>query len=534
MSYDYVIVGAGSAGCVLAARLSEDPATTVLLLEAGPADRKLDIRIPAAFSKLFHTEVDWDYATVPASEIAGRSVYWPRGRTLGGCSSINAQVYVRGDRADFDGWVAAGNPGWGYQDVLDAFVGSEHNSRGRSPYHGADGPMHVSDLRDPHPLSRAFVDAAVGCGIAANPDMNGVRLDGVGLTQVTQWRGRRESTATAFLHPARRRPNLTVRTGAQASRVLLDRRRAVGVQYRHDNGPIEVAEARREVILAAGAVGSPHLLLLSGVGPTRQLHNFGISVVHDHPGVGTNLTDHPVSRIRITVGRTETFPATKRLAHLPRFLFAGRGPLTSNVAEAHAFVRTYPELPGPDLQLLFAPVLFPAKGLQPSPGHGLIIGAVALQPYARGRIQLASPDPATKPAIHAGYLSDPGAHDLAVLLHGIRLGRRIVATAPLAGDSLTEQTPGPAVYTDAELADYVRADCQTLYHPVGTCAMGTGPYAVVDTELRVHGLTRLRVVDASVMPTIVRAPTNATTIMIAERAATLLRSRRPVPAHSRQ
>jgi choline dehydrogenase len=535
MSYDYVIVGAGSAGCVLAARLSEDPAT-VLLLEAGPPDRKREIRIPAAFSKLFRSEVDWDYGTVPAGEVAGRSVYWPRGRTLGGSSSINAQIYVRGDRADFDGWAVVGNSAWAYQDVLDAFIRSERNSRGRSCYHGASGPMHVSDLRDPHPLSHAFVEAAVGCGIPANPDVNGARLDGVGMAQVTQRRGRRESTATAFLRPVRHRPNLTVRTGAQVSRVIFDGRRAVGVEYRRGDGPTQVVAAEREVILAAGAVGSPHLLLLSGVGPARQLREFGITVVHDLPAVGTNLADHLVSGVRATVRRTDTLAAVERLPNLLRFLLRGRGPLTSNVAEAHAFVRARPGLPAPDLELLFSPVLFVAEGLQPPPGHGLTIGAVTLQPRSRGRIELASPDPAAKPAIHAGYLSDPEANDLAVLLHGIRLARRILATAPLASEIADEYTPGSAVRTDAELADYVRSDCQTLYHPVGTCAMGIGPHAVVDTTLRVNGLTRLRVVDASVMPTIVRGHTNAATIMIAERTATLLRtaSPRPTPARSRQ
>jgi choline dehydrogenase-like flavoprotein len=522
MPFDYVIVGAGSAGCVLASRLSEDSATTVLLLEAGPADRKLEIRIPAAFSKLFRSEVDWDYATAPADELGGRSVYWPRGRTLGGSSSINAQMYVRGDRVDFDGWAAAGNPGWSYAEVLDAFVRSERNSRGRSPHHGDDGPMHVSDLRDPHPLSLAFVRAATGCGIPANADMNGERLDGVGLTQVTQRRGRRESTATAFLRPARRRRNLTVRTGVQVTRMVFDGRRAVGVEHRGADGSTAMIEARREVILSAGAIGSPHLLLLSGVGPARQLQEHGIGVVLDHPGVGANLADHFATGVRAEVNRTDTLAAAERLPNLLRFLLLGRGPLTSNVAEVHAFVRTRPELPAADLELLFAPVLFVGEGLVPPPGHGITLAAVALQPRARGRIELASPDPLVKPAIHAGYLSE--AEDLAVLVHGLRLARRILSTAPLAAEVTTELTPGSAVDTDAELADYIRSDSQTLYHPVGTCAMGTGPDAVVDAQLRVHGLDRLRVIDASVMPTIIRGHTNAATIMIAERAAELMRA----------
>jgi choline dehydrogenase len=536
MPFDYVIVGAGSAGCVLANRLSENPATTVLLLEAGPPDRKLEIRIPAAFSKLFRSEVDWDYATAPADELGGRSVYWPRGRTLGGSSSINAQMYVRGDRADFDGWAAAGNPGWGYSEALDAFVRSERNSRGRSPYHGDGGPMHVSDQRDPHPLSLAFVRAAIGCGIPANADVNGERLDGVGLTQVTQRRGRRESAATAFLRPARRRRNLTVRTGVQVTRVVFDGRRAVGVEYVRAGGSAVTTaaattatatiEAGREIILAAGAVGSPHLLLLSGVGPAQQLREFGIGVVRDHPGVGANLIDHPATAVRAKVGRTDTLAAAERLSnrlpYLLRFLLLGRGPLTSNVGEAHAFIRTRPELPAPDLELLFGPVLFVGEGLEPPTDHGVTLAAVALQPHARGRIELASPDPLAKPAIHAGYLTET--EDLAVLVHGLRLARRILGTAPLADEVTSEFLPGPAVDTDAELADFVRSDCQTLYHPVGTCAMGTGPDAVVDAQLRVRGLDRLRVVDASVMPTIVRGHTNAATIMIAERAAAMIRA----------
>lgn len=522
MPFDYVIVGAGSAGCVLASRLSQDPATTVLLLEAGPADRKREIRIPAAFSTLFRSEVDWDYATAPATELGGRSVYWPRGRTLGGCSSINAQMYVRGDRADFDGWAAAGNPGWSYAEVLEAFVRSERNSRGRSRHHGDGGPMHVSDLRDPHPLSLAFVRAAIGCGIPANADVNGDRLDGVGLTQVNQRRGRRDSAATAFLRPARRRRNLTVWTGVQVTRVVFDGRRAVGVELRRAGGTPTTVAARREVILSAGTIGSPHLLLLSGVGPAQQLREFGIDVLLDHPGVGANLSDHLATGVRAGVERTDTLAAAERLPNLLRFLLFGRGPLTSNVGEAHAFVRTRPELPAADLELLFGPVLFVGEGLVPPPGHGLTLAAVALQPHARGRIELASPDPMVKPTIHAGYLSK--AEDLSVLVHGLRLARRILATEPLAAEITTELTPGSAVNTDAELAEYIRSDCQTLYHPVGTCAMGTGPAAVVDAQLRVHGLDRLRVIDASVMPTVVRGHTNAATIMIAERAAALMRS----------
>jgi choline dehydrogenase len=530
VDFDYVVVGGGTAGCVLAARLSADPGTRVALVEAGPPDDKKEIRIPAAVSQLFRTEVDWDYATIPRPEVAGRAIYWPRGRTLGGSSSINFQMYVRGDRTDFDGWAAAGNPGWSYHEVLAAFRCSENNQHGPSAYHGGEGPMHVADLRDPHPLSRAFVTSAIGCGVPANPDVNAGQLDGVGLAQVTQRHARRESAATAFLHPVTHRPNLTVITDAHVTRILLETGRAQGVEYRH-HGVTAVAAARREVIVAAGAIGSPHLLLLSGIGPAAQLREFGVPVVHDAPAVGANLQDHLATGVRARVARRDTLAHAGRLRHLLQFLLRGRGPLTSNVSEAHAFLRTHPALPAPDLEMLFAPVLIVEEGLRPPPGHGVTLAAVALQPRSRGRVSLAGPDPLAKPRIDAGYLTDAGGADLAVLLHGLRLARRILGTEPLASEITEELTPGTSVQSDADLVDYIRRDCQTLYHPVGTCAMGTGPHSVVDHQLRVHGLTGLRVADAAIMPRIVHGHTNAATTMIAERAAELLREPTD-PAHA--
>jgi choline dehydrogenase len=512
--YDVVIVGAGSAGCVLAGRLTEDPRIRVLVLEAGPTDRKMEIRIPAAFTKLFKTPYDWDYSTVAQDGLNRRELYWPRGRTLGGSSSINSQMYVRGRPADFDAWAL---PGWSWEEVRPLFDRMENDERGHL---GLGGPVHVARLRDTNPATHAFVQAAVEVGLEFVEDVNDPVREGVGYTPVTQRNGRRWSAADAYLHPATRRPNLTVLTGAHARRVLFEGASAVGVEYLK-NGAVHVARATSEVILSGGAVNSPQLLMLSGIGPADHLRALGIEVVHDLPGVGRNLQDHIAVAVIVSSKQPVSLVAAESPSNLARFLLFRKGMLTSNVGEACAMVRTRPSLPGPDLELIFAPVPFVDHGLVKQQRHGLTIGAVALQPGSRGTIALRSADPLDKPVISPNYVSDP--EDLRVLSEGVKLARRIfqaTALRPFAAEAIE---PDLDLQTDADLQEFLRQQCETLYHPVGTCAMGTGREAVVDPELRVRGLQGLRVVDASVLPIITRGHTNAPTMMIGERAADLVR-----------
>jgi choline dehydrogenase len=519
--YDYVIVGAGSAGCVLAGRLSQDSSAKVLLLEAGPSDKKMEVRLPAAFPKLFKTERDWNYTTEPQKELDGRELYWPRGRMLGGSSSMNAQMYVRGNPADYDAWAGLGNTGWAWNDVLPYFRRSERNGRGADELHGGDGPLYVEPLRDPSPLARAFVDAAVQSGITRIDEVNGPTQEGVALSEVTQHRGRRWSAADAYLHPARKRPNLTVVTGAHATRVLLDGTRAAGVEYRDGTGTHQVA-AGREVVLSGGSLNSPQLLMLSGIGPAAELAAHGIAVHVDLPGVGQNLQDHLAVPCIFTVGTHPTLLAAEKAPELAKYLLARKGMLTSNVGEAMAFVRSRPERATPDLQLIAAPVEYIDHGLAPPPGDGMTIGVVHLCPQSVGQIALASADPHVPVIIEPNYLAE-GA-DLVPLVEGVRLARRIASEPALQAYIDGEMWPGPDRRTDGEIEAFIREQAFTLYHPIGTCRMGTDDDAVVDPELRVRGVTGLRVVDASVMPVIPSGNTNAPTIMVAERAADLIRS----------
>jgi choline dehydrogenase-like flavoprotein len=524
--YDYVIVGAGSAGCVLANRLSEDPATRVLLLEAGPADRKLEIHVPTAWIKLFKTRYDWNYASEPDRALAGRSFHYPRGRVLGGTSSMNAQMYLRGHRSDYDRWAALGNAGWGYEQVLPYFRRAERNQRGPSAWHGADGPLDVADQRDPSPLSEAFVQAGVAAGLARNDDFNGAELDGVGLVQVNQRRGRRCSSAVAYLRPARHRRNLTVVTGAHATRVVVERGRAAGVDY-VSGGRAAQARAAREVLLSAGTIASPQLLLLSGIGPAAELGAHGIPVVRDLPGVGRNLQDHTVAPMRVRINRPLSLASAESPRNLASYLTRRRGMMTSNVIEAVAFARSRPGLDAPDLELMFGPVLWidPDDVAMPSE-HGVTVAPVVLRPRSRGTVELRSPDPFEQPAIRLNVLSDPDGEDLRVLREGIRLARRILDTDPLRGHLAERPPPGPR---DEDVAAYVRANAQTAYHATSTCAMGVDDQAVVDPELRVRGIDGLRVVDGSVLPAINSAHPNAPIVMIAEKAADLI-LREPAPA----
>ena len=519
--FDYVIVGAGSAGCVLANRLSEDNQVTVLLLEAGGPDKKQEIHIPAAFSKLFKSECDWAYYTEEQPNLNNRKLYWPRGKVLGGSSSMNAMIYIRGNRQDYDRWGEEGNDGWRFSDVLPYFKRAENQERGASDYHGAGGCLNVADLRCVNPLSRAFVDAAKEAGFPANDDFNGPQQEGVGLYQVTQKHGKRHSVAAAYLKPALKRPNLTVRTGAQVTGLLFENRRVTGISYVH-NGRSEQARVNREVILSGGAINSPQLLMLSGVGPAGHLRALGISPIADLPGVGQNLQDHLSVPVAYKCSRAITLANAEKLGNVLNFLAFKKGPLTSNVAEAGGFVKTRAELPMPDLQFHFAPAFFINHGFTPIEGHGFTFGPTLLRPQSRGRITLRSNDPFEAPAIQPDYLASES--DLQTLVEGINISRSIAETKAFSEYCGDEAYPGDETVSDESISAYVRDYAETLYHPVGTCKMGGDPMAVVDSQLRVHTVEGLRVVDASIMPSIVGGNTNAPTIMIAEKAADMIRA----------
>jgi len=523
--FDYVIVGAGSAGCVLANRLSENPATRVLLLEAGGHDRAREVHIPIAFPKLFKTEHDWNYETEPQARLSGRRLYWPRGKLLGGCSSTNAMIYIRGVPQDYDAWHALGAEGWRFADVLPYFKRAECQERGADPWHGDDGPLSVADPRHVHPLSRAFVAAALECGLPANDDFNGATQEGAGLFQVTQQRGARHSTAAAYLTPARHRTNLTIRTTAQALRILLHDKRAVGIEYLRDTSKEQV-RAAREVLLCGGAINSPQLLLLSGIGPGEQLAALGIPVAHDLPGVGQNLQDHLVVPVLFACTEPFTLATAETLLNYLRYLVLRRGPFVSNIAEAGAFVRTVDTLPAPDLQFHFGPAYYLDHGFVQPEGHGFTIAPTLLRPASRGTITLACRDPLAAPRIEPQYLAHD--NDLRVLVYGVQLARRIAAARPLASYCGGEYCPGEAAQSPEAITAHIRENAQTVYHPVGTCRMGTDDRAVVDPRLRVRGLAGLRVVDAAVMPLIPGGNTNAPVIMIAEKAADLIRGDRAV------
>jgi choline dehydrogenase len=533
--YDYVIVGAGSAGCVLASRLTENPDTQVLLLEAGPPDDADEIHIPAALSTLFKSTYDWDYQTVPQSRAGDRSVYWPRGRVLGGSSSINAMIYIRGSRYDYDTWRDEyGCQGWGYTDLLPYFLRAEGNSRGESAYHGGTGPLSVQDLRYKSPLTGAFLAAARSCGLPANDDFNGARQDGVGYYQVTQRGGRRWSAADAYLHPAMDRPNLTVKTDALVTTIEIEGGRAIGVRYVH-RGSEEFAVADGEIILAAGAIGTPQLLMLSGVGPADHLREHNIPVMVDSPGVGANLSDHPVVTAMWSTPRSRGLWELSGPRNLARWQLTHAGPLATNVAEAGGFTRTDPALPAPDIQWHVLPVPYQNSGLTDPSVRALSVLVTLVSPGSRGRIRLRSADPRHKPAIDPAYLSD--IDDIDPLVRAVELVREIAAARPMARVCDAELAPGPDFSSRYDLAEWVRGEITTLYHPVGTCAMGGDSKlaasrltSVVDPDLRVRGVDRLRVADASVMPTVPRGNTNAPTIAIAERAADLIGGRAPLAA----
>jgi choline dehydrogenase len=531
LHFDHVIVGAGSAGCALAHRLSADPSLRVLLVEAGGSDRSPLIRAPGGLLPIMISGAfNWGYVSTPQKHLNDRVLYLPRGKVLGGSSSTNGMVYCRGTRGDFDEWSRLGNPGWSFAEVLPYFRRAETHELGESAYHGGSGPLRIGRPRVKHPLARAFVEAGQQAGYPYNDDTNGALRMGFGPTDVTAWRGRRQSTSVAYLRPARRRPNLTVVTKALVTRVLFEGRRAVGVELSR-RGRLEQVRAAREVILAAGALNSPKLLLLSGVGAGAQLRAHGIPKVQDLPGVGENLHDHLATHVklrsRVPNSMFKYFGPVQGALAVARYLAFRRGPLADPGMEAVAFVASDPALPDPDVKFHFLMALYRNNGRELIPEHGFGVHVNAVKPRSRGSVRLASADPTAPPLVDQNYLADP--HDLAVMRAGIRIAREVFrqrAFDPYRGEELD---PGPQAVSDMDLDAYVREKSEADYHSVGTCRMGDDPLAVVDAGLRVRGLEGLRVVDASVMPRIVSGNTNMATIMIAEKASDLMLGRPALP-----
>ena len=524
-TFDYIVVGAGSAGSVVAARLSEDPAVSVAVLEAGPMDRHFGIHLPPGFVGLFKTKYDWAYETELEEACGGRKMFWPRGKVVGGSGSLNAQLYVRGHRRDYDDWRDRyGCEGWGYDDVLPYFKRSENQTRASADpeFHGTDGPWNVEDrFEDLTVLTPCFVDAGVELGWTRSDDFNGSRQEGVGTLQINQKGGKRLSPARAFLHPALKRANLKLFTHTQVTRLRVDGGRVRGLDALRKRKPLTL-HAEREVILCGGAVNSPQLLLLSGIGPADELAAQGISVVHELPRVGKDLQDHlvvsTIFRSREDVGLDHA----ENLRNLIRWILTKRGPLTTTVCEGSAFVRTRDGLPQPDLQMHFLPAALIDHGFDEATDQGFNFGPTLIKPLSRGQITLRSADPLVHAKIEPNYLAER--QDLDLLIEGVKVARRLANTQAFAEHLDREVRPGPDTQTDADIEAFVRETAETIYHPTSTCAMGTDPAtSVVDPQLRVHGVEGLRVIDASVMPEVPGGNTNAPTVMVAEKGSDLLR-----------
>jgi choline dehydrogenase len=525
LEFDYVIVGAGSAGCVLANRLSADGRNSVLLLEAGPKDTNLWIHVPLGYGKLFKEKtVNWMYQTEPEPGLDGRTVFQPRGKVLGGSSSINGLLYVRGQHEDYDRWRQRGNAGWGYDDVLPYFRKAENQQRGADKYHGAGGPLPVSDWRHADPLSEAFVVAAAETGIPTNPDFNGASQEGAGFFQTTTQRGRRASTAYSYLRPAKSRSNLRVETSALAQRILFEGRRARAVEYRQGNA-LRTARARKEILVSGGAYNSPQLLQLSGVGPAALLKQHGIDIVLDAPGVGNDLQDH--LQVRLVTRCSQPVTLNDIVNHPVRRVMAGaryaafrRGPLTIAAGTSGAFFKTNPRLATPDIQIHFLPFSTDRMGEKLHSFSAFSASVCQLRPESRGSLRIRSADPAVPPEIRINYLATET--DRTAFIEGFKILRQIMAAPALKPYAVDEILPGSKVTSDEDILAFCRKTGSTVYHPTSTCRMGNDPLAVVDQRLRLRGIEGLRVVDASVMPDLMSGNTNAPTIMIAEKASDMI------------
>ena len=526
--FDYVIVGGGSSGCVLANRLSENPNVTVCLIEAGPSDRSPFIHIPLGLLKTQNDPIiNWRFSSAPQKQLKGRELYLPRGKTLGGSSSINGMIYIRGHRLDYDEWSNMGNMGWDFKNVLPYFLKSENNeSFFEGPFHGKQGPLNIRHLKKINPLHQDFLSSAESLQYKINPDFNGAAQEGFGIYQVTQKNGRRNSTSQAFLKPIKNRKNLKILLNSIVTKINLENLSATGVSV-VTNGLNTTYTARREVILAAGTFISPKLLLLSGIGSSQELKKNGITVVHHLPGVGKNLQDHLngggiFSKIRSTVSYGVSFRALPKIIwSVIEYSLQKKGLFSSNLFEAGGFIRTVPGIDRPDIQLFFVPAYREPPPKVISRGHGFFINAVLLSPKSRGEVLLRNNNPFADPVINPKFFSDES--DLEPLIKGLKIARNLIGTEIFRSYEAQEFMPGSHVQTDNELGSYIRENAQTIFHPVGTCKMGVDDMAVVDSQLRVHGINNLRVVDGSIMPTIIGGNTNAPIIMIAEKAADMIK-----------
>ncbi len=530
---DYIVVGAGSAGCVVAGRLSEDPSVQVTVFEAGRRNDSIFVRWPAGFARLQTPENRWDWQTVPQNQCGGRRVPTPQGKLVGGGSAVNGMVYIRGNRRDYDAWAALGNDRWSYDEVLPYFRMSEDNAVFAGDYHGTEGALGVSDQISPSPLTRLFVRAAQESGIPYNPDFNGERQSGAGFYQVTQRNAQRCSAAHAFLYPAMTRPNLVLRTQAQVTRILIEKGRAVGIEYRAEgSSQRQVLRARREVIVSAGAINSPKLLLLSGIGTADELRSVGIESAHDLPGVGRNLHDHVDAYVCVRLKEPVSYTGQDRglaaIRHGIEYMLFKTGAVTSNACEGGAFVNSEGSEDWPDVQLHFMPAALATH--RAIGGHGITVLCSAVRPKSRGTLRLASADPFADPLIDTNFLSHPD--DMRHNIAALRIGRAVVNAPSFRSLTAGEVYPGPDCQTDEQFATYIRQNANTDFHPVGTCKMGSDAQAVVDQDLKVHGIEGLRVIDASIMPQIVSGNTNAPAIMIGERGAAAIRGTMPAAAPS--